>query len=376
MIRPSDRALAVELIQEANNNGARLALACKELNISVRTYERWVSDGGVKEDQRPIVSRPEPKNKLTTEEKQKMLEIVKQKEFVDLPPSQIVPKLADQSIYIASESSFYRVLREENMQHHRGRSKKPERKLPESYMALAPNQVWTWDITWLKGPIKGLYFRLYLIIDIFSRKIVAWEIWESEEAIYAEELLKKAVVSEKIKGKPLVLHSDNGSPMKAATFQGLLEKLGIQSSYSRPRVSNDNPYSEAMFRTLKYRPEFPYKGFKTLEEARTWSNNFVHWYNCEHQHSGIKFVTPDQCHTGAYHEVLKNRKEVYEQAKQRNPERWTRSTRDWDPHRFVTLNPMKAELETNSKKNDIQSNVERENSQSPVNKQATLTFSR
>lgn len=150
-----------------------------------------------------------------------MLEIVKRKEFVDLPPSQIVPKLADQSIYIASESSFYRVLREENMQHPRGRSEKPERKLPESYMAMAPNQVWTWDITWLKGPIKGLYFRLYLIIDIFSRKIVAWEIWESEEAVYAEELLKKAVVSEKIKGKPLVLHSDNGSPMKAATFQGL-----------------------------------------------------------------------------------------------------------------------------------------------------------
>lgn len=120
MISPSDRALAVELIQEANQNGARLDPACRELNISIRTYERWVSEGGVQEDQRPLAVRPEPKNKLTKEEKQKMIEVVKRKEFANLPPSQIVPKLADQSTYIASESSFYRMLREENMQHHRG----------------------------------------------------------------------------------------------------------------------------------------------------------------------------------------------------------------------------------------------------------------
>lgn len=345
MISPSDRALAVELIQEANQNGARLALACKELNISVRTYERWVSEGGVKEDGRPLANRPEPKNKLTNEEKEEILEVVKKEEFANLPPSQIVPKLADQKIYIASESSFYRVLREQNMQHHRGRSKKPEKRIPESHIAIAPNQVWTWDITWLKGPVKGLFYRLYMIIDLFSRKIVAWEIWETEEAQYAEELIKKAVVSEKIQGRPLVLHSDNGSPMKAATFQALLEKLGIQSSYSRPRVSNDNSYSEAIFRTLKYRPEYPYKGFKTLEEARKWSFKFVHWYNCVHLHSGINFVTPEQCHTGVYIDVLKNRNEVYEQAKQRHPERWSRSTRDWSAHTHVALNPMKDRLE-------------------------------
>ncbi|MDR7080010.1 transposase [Neobacillus niacini] len=132
MISPSDRALAVELIQEVSQNGARLAPACKELDISVRTYERWVSEGGVKEDQRPIVPRPEPKSKLTIAEKQEMLEILKMEEFANLPPTQIVPKLADQCIYIASESSFYCVIREQNMQHHRGRSKRPERKLPES----------------------------------------------------------------------------------------------------------------------------------------------------------------------------------------------------------------------------------------------------
>ncbi|WP_081487880.1 helix-turn-helix domain-containing protein [Planococcus antarcticus] len=178
MIRPPDRRRAVELIQEANRNGARLARACQELNINVRTYERWVSGGEVKEDQRPHAERPVPQNKLSEEERQEVLQIGKKEEFVDLPPSQIVPKLADRSIYIASESTMYRILRQEQMQQHRGQSKRPKAKLPESYLATDPNQVWTWDITWLKGPVKGLYYRLYLIIDLFSRKIVGWEVWK------------------------------------------------------------------------------------------------------------------------------------------------------------------------------------------------------
>ncbi|MBO0587454.1 IS3 family transposase [Sporosarcina sp. E16_8] len=341
MIHPSDRRLAVELIQEANQNGARLANACEELTISVRTYERWVSTGGVKEDQRPLVPRPVPKNKLTKQERQAVIDVAKKEEFVDLPPSQIVPKLADQSIYLASESTMYRILKEEKMQQHRGRSKKPKMKLPESYLATAPNQVWTWDITWLKGPVKGLYYRLYMIIDLFSRKIVGWDIWESEEAKHAATLIKKAVLNEKIQGAPLVLHSDNGSPMKAATFQVLLEKLGIQSSYSRPRVSNDNPYSEAIFRTLKYCPGFPDAGFKTLEDALAWTVKFVHWHTYDHQHSGINFVTPEQRHTGSYIDVLENRKAVYESAKRKHPERWARSIRNWEPQKSVALNPMK-----------------------------------
>ncbi len=178
-----------------------------------------------------------------------------------------MPKLAGQSIYIASELTIWRILREEKMQQHRGQSKRPKTKLPESYFATTTNQMWTWDITWLKGPVMGFYYRLYLIIDLFSRKIVGWDIWETEEAKHAETLIRKTVINEKIQGAPLVLHSDNGSQMKASTFQVLLEKLGIQSSYYRPRVSNDNPYSEAIFRTLKYRPGFPDIGFKTLEEA-------------------------------------------------------------------------------------------------------------
>lgn len=345
LITSSNRELAVELIQEANRNGARLAKACEELQISVRTYERWVAEGGVKVDGRPHAKRPIPKNKLSPEEKAEIIAVVTQEEFVDLPPTQIVPKLADKGTYIASESTFYRVLREEKMQHHRGRSQKPTKRIPESHLATAPNQVWTWDITWLGGPVKGLYFKLYLIIDLFSRKIVGWEVWESEEAKYAEQLIQKAVINEKIQGKPLVLHSDNGSPMKASTFQVLLEKMGIQSSYSRPRVSNDNPYSEAMFRTLKYRPNYP-TNFKTKELARQWASEFVQWYNEKHFHSGLKFVTPVQCHTGVHTDILAKRKKVYEQAKKKKPERWARATRNWVPHEQVALNPMREEAKT------------------------------
>ena len=137
---------------------------------------------------------------MSEEEKEEILTVVKQEEYVDLPPTQIVPKLADKGTYIASESTFYRVLREEKMQNHRGRSQKPERRIPESHLATAPNQVWTWDITWLGGPVKGLFYRLYLILDLFSRKVVGWEVWETEEAKHAETLVKKAVINEKIQG--------------------------------------------------------------------------------------------------------------------------------------------------------------------------------
>ena len=341
MIPASDRRQAVALIQEANRNGARLAKACEELNLSVRTYERWTAKGQVKEDQRPLAERPTPKNKLTKEERAEILRVVSKKEFMNLPPSQIVPKLADQAIYIASESSIYRVLREEKMQNHRGRSQAPQKRLAPSHLASRPNEVWTWDITWLKGPVKGLFYRLYLIIDLFSRKMVGWEIWETEEARYAEQLIQQTVIKEQIQGQPLVLHSDNGSPMKAATFQVLLEKLGIQSSYSRPRVSNDNPYSEAVFRTLKYRPEYPDHGFKTLDDAREWTHTFVDWYNHAHLHSGIQFVSPAECHEGRHIAILEKRKQVYECAKKRHPERWSKGIRNWSPHQSVALNPLK-----------------------------------
>ncbi|MCW2279385.1 transposase InsO family protein [Heliophilum fasciatum] len=189
--------------------------------------------------------------------------------------------------------------------------------------------------------MQGMHYRLYLIVDIYSRKIVGWEIWETETGFHASTLIKKAVIAEKIKGQPLVLHSDNGSPMKAATFRSLLEKLGITSSFSRPRVSNDNAFSEALFRTCKYRPDFPYQGFSSIAAARAWVKKFVNWYNQKHHHSGLQFVTPGQRHDGSDRNILAQRRAVYERARQRHPERWARHTRHWTLPDTVALNSIK-----------------------------------
>jgi putative transposase len=342
MISTQHRTEAVKLIKEAQTNGARLELACKELGISVRTYERWVQNGSVRADGRPNAIRPEPRNKLSKEERQEIIKIVNQEEYASLPPTQIVPNLADKGTYLASESTFYRILRSQNMQHHRGRSKNPESRTPTTHKADGPNQVWTWDISWLPGPIRGMYYRLYMIMDIFSRKIIGWEVWETETGENASTLMKRAILSEGIKGQPLVLHSDNGSPMKATTFLVLLEKLGVKSSFSRPRVSNDNPYSESLFRTCKYRPDYPYKGFKTITTAREWVKKFVEWYNNKHHHSGLNFITPQQRHKGLANQILANRKKVYEEARQRYPQRWSRGIRNWTLPTIVTLNPEKS----------------------------------
>ena len=220
------------------------------VSISERTYRRWTVEGVVRADQRPEAPRPTPRNKLSDQERQAVPDVCHSKEFASLPPSRIVPRLADQGRYIASESSFYRVLRAEGQQHHRGRAKPPvPRKPPTSYRAAGPCQVWTWDITRLPGPIAGMFFYLYLIVDIFSRKIVGSEVYGRESAEYASIVVRRAVWAESCLTSPLVLHADNGSPMKGATLKVTLEHLGVTASYSRPRVSNDNPFSEALFRT-------------------------------------------------------------------------------------------------------------------------------
>ena len=190
---------------------------------------------------------------------------------------------------------------------------------------------------------RDSFTSFILIIDMFSRLIVAYEVWEEEKAEHAEYLIRKATLSQGIAGKPLVLHSDNGSPMKAATFQATLEKLGVQSSFSRPRVSNDNPYSEALFKTMKYRPKYPFNGFKSLDEARKWVEKFVNWYNKDHLHSGIKFLTPYQRHYGLDKQMMEKRTETYEMAKARHPERWSKNIRDWTLPEYVSLNPIDEE---------------------------------
>lgn len=337
----SDRAIAIKLVKEATDAGAREELACKELGISRRTLQRWRSDDAPKEDQRPIVKRPVPKNKLSEEEKKAVISMVNQPEFQSLPPSQIVPTLADEGVYLASESTFYRIMKSNEMQHHRGRSKKPMSKPISTHCATGPNQVWMWDITWLPGPAKGIYFYLYLILDLFSRKIIAWDIWLEESSENASILLRRGVLSEQcsLSLNPLILHSDNGSPMKGASLLQTLYSLGITPSRSRPRVSNDNPYAESIFRTCKYRPNYPASGFPDLTQAREWVLTFVHWYNLQHRHSGLNFLTPHQRHSGIGQEVLERRQSLYAEAKAAHPERWSGQARNWTLDDEVWLNP-------------------------------------
>jgi len=345
MISIEDKEKAVSLIDDACNAGARQKKACALLGITERTLQRWkkASDKSIMADQRQF-NNYSPANKLLPAEKQEIIRICNCEEYMNLPPSQIVPALADKGIFIASESSFYRVLHENGQQQHRGKSRAPMQKKPKGFTATGPNQVWTWDITYLPSSIKGVFFYLYMITDIYSRKIVGWEIHARQNDTLSSDLIKKAYLSERISGKGLVLHSDNGSPMKGATMLMTLQHLGVIPSFSRPSVSNDNPYSEALFKTLKYTPRYPSGPFNTIETAREWVLSFVRWYNHHHYHSGIKFVTPDARHSGKDREILENRKAVYEKAKELKPERWTRGIRNWNSIEEVSLNPDKSKL--------------------------------
>ena len=219
MTSTSSRRQAIELVDEAVAAGARKHKACAELGISKRTVERWQQDGEMTIDKRPTAERPAPLNKLSEAERQTILDTCHQPEYASLPPSQIVPRLADQGTYLASESSFYRVLRDAGEQQHRGRSSAPRKPKPLStHCATGPNQVWSWDITWLPTQVKGMFFYLYLILDIYSRKIVGWEVYAEESSQLSSVLIQRTVLAEKCLHKPLILHSDNGGPMTGATM--------------------------------------------------------------------------------------------------------------------------------------------------------------
>lgn len=337
-----ERQKFIQWINEAVNSGARKMMACKTIGLNIRTVQRWIKGGCVLPDKRPIATRPVPKNSLTPTEIDRVIQVCTSPEFADVPPSRIVPILADRGIYIASESSFYRILKAHNLQHHRGRQKPRGTYVrPKSYTATGPNQVWSWDITHLPSRLVGGRYYLYMIEDIYSRKIVGSEVFEHETGEHAADLLQRAAWTEKCANKNLVLHSDNGSPMKSFTMQAKMFELGVTASRSRPRVSNDNPFSESLFRTLKYCPQWPRSGFSDIAEARAWVEKFVAWYNNEHRHSKIKFVTPNQRHSGKDIGLLKRRQQLYEQMKVLHPQRWSCEVRNWSPETTVALNPEK-----------------------------------
>ena len=343
MIGLEDRQTLARDIDAAHAAGARLQPACEIAGIELRTLQRWKAQQGlVAGDGRPQAVRPTPSHALSPTERAALLAVANEPRFADVPPARIVPLLADDGVYLGSESSMARVLKAHGQNARRGRAKAPKAtRPPTTHIATAPGQVWCWDMTYLPANVMGRWFHLYLILDLYSRKIVGAEVHDSDDADHAVHLVRRTALAESIATmdtKP-VLHGDNGSTLKATTVLAMLHWLGVQPSYSRPRVSDDNAYAESLFRTAKYRPEFPAKGFASLDEARAWAADFVRWYNREHRHSGIRYVTPQQRHDGQDKAILAARHALYLQARQRNPARWSGDTRDWSHIAVVTLNP-------------------------------------
>ena len=343
MIGLEDRLHLARDIHTAHQAGARLRQACETVGIDVRTLQRWQACGGLTAgDGRPAARRPVPAHALSPGERAEVLRMANEPRFADMPPARIVPMLADEGVYLASESTFARILRAYGQSVHRGRARAPAAsRPPTTHIATAPRQVWCWDMTYLPASVAGRWFYLYLILDLYSRKVVGWEVHATDAAEHAAHLVRRTALAEGIAAlvaKP-VLHGDNGATLKATTVLAMLHWLGVKPSYSRPRVSDDNAYAEALFRTAKYRPEFPAKGFDDLDAARLWAAGFVHWYNFDHRHSGIRYVSPAQRHAGEDHAILAARHALYVEARERNPARWSCHTRNWAPICAVTLNP-------------------------------------
>jgi len=325
-------------LSAAVSAGARLSKAAELMGLTARTAQRWRARPGG-EDRR-VGPRRRPGNALTQAEEARAIKVMLSEEHAGLSPKQLVPKLADQDVYLASESTLYRLQRRHGLRKaRRGRRRTHVTRATTMHRATGPNQVWSWDITWLPTLVSGRFFYLYLIMDVWSRRIVGWEVHQKESADLAADLIRGCCQDAGIDPRGLILHSDNGSPMRGATMVATLQWLGVIPSFSRPHVSNDNPYSEALFRTLKYTPAYPRMPFARFEVARAWVTRFVAWYNGSHRHSAIRYVTPDERHCGRDRAVLERRHALYQRARARRPERWTRQTRNWQPVEAVVLNP-------------------------------------
>ena len=336
-------------VNEAMRDGARQSAACEVIGISAKTLQRWEQPDNVQDGR--LDAHHQPSTTFTPSEREQIIRVANEPGYAALSPSKIVPKLADEGRYIASESSFYRVLKAAQQLKHRLKSK-PKRTVikPKALTASGPNQIYSWDITYLPTRVRGIFLYLYLVMDIYSRKVVGWQVYEEESSALAADLMTDICHREGVKRDCVTLHSDNGSPMKGATLLATLHDLGVMPSFSRPSVSNDNPYSESLFRTLKYRPEYPEEVFANLHGARTWVRWFVDWYNNEHLHSSIQFVTPAQRHAGRDAHILARREQVYHDAKARHPQRWSGNTRNWKPVGDVHLNPQQDATEIKANK--------------------------
>jgi putative transposase len=295
------------------------AAACRALDIARPTFYRQL---GVKIKETPT-TRPAPPRALSTLERQEVLDVLHTDRFVDKAPTEAYATLLDEGIYHCSIRTMYRILGEAGENHERrDQARHPKYKAPE-LLATAPKQVWSWDITKLLGPVKWTYFYLYVILDIFSRYVVGWMIAPHESSALAKRLIAETCSKQNVQPGQLSIHADRGSSMKSKPVALLLADLGIIKSHSRPHVSDDNPYSESQFKTLKYRPGFPDR-FGSIQDGRSFCQDFFSWYNCEHRHSGIGLLTPEMVHYGKAEAVTSQRRIVLTSAFDAHPERFVR----------------------------------------------------
>jgi transposase InsO family protein len=330
--------MILTLVSEAQTAGARLGSASRLVGLSARTIARWRDHPEAEDGRRGPQHRPG--NALSPLEQARIVALMTSPEYSQLPPKQLVPRLADEGIYLASESTMYRLQHRFDLRRQtRTTTRSHVTRATTVHRATAPNQVWSWDITYLPTPVRGRFLRLYLVLDVWSRRIVGWRVHERESEALAAEMIREICDDANVNLSGLVLHSDNGKPMRGSTMLSTLQWLGIVPSFSRPHVSDDNPYSEALFRTLKHGPAYPRAPFAGIRAAQHWVERFVAWYNREHRHSAIRFVTPDERHFGLEQRVLSRRRLLYERARRARPERWSRASRNWTPIGNVVLNP-------------------------------------
>ena len=289
--------------------------ACDALNFNRSRYYRHLQPEAI-----PL-PRPEPPLKLSPQERDAVHQQLVSDRFIDQAPASVYASLLDEGTYLCSERTMYRILDEQQeVRERRNQLRHPSYSKPE-LLATAPNQVWSWDITKLKGPVTWSYFYLYVILDIFSRYVVGWMVADREASTLAKKLIGQSCEKQRIRRDQLILHADRGSSMKSKLVANLLADLSITKTHSRPHVSDDNPYSEAHFKTLKYRPEFP-KRFGSIQDAKQFCRTFFGWYNCEHKHSGIAMLTPETVHYGRAEAVLEKRQLALSNAFKLNPKRF------------------------------------------------------
>jgi len=304
--------------------------ACEALQVPRSTFYRHQAPGGTDR----LKNRPRPPLALTEQETQMVIDTLHSQRFCNLSPYQVYAQLLDEGQFLCAISTMYRILHaahgdvtDRRRQTARSHYQKPE------LLATEANQVWSWDITKLKGPVKWTYYYLYVILDIFSRYVVGWMIAHQELAVLAKQLIADTCEKQGIESDQLIIHSDRGPSMKSKPVAMLLSDLGVTKSHSRPHVSNDNPYSEAQFKTLKYSPQFPGR-FGSIQDARSFCQQFFGWYNKEHRHSGIGLMTPEQVHYGLAQEIYENRRQILFNAYEKNPNRF--KGKEPKPHALPT----------------------------------------